>query len=66
MGRSPYFKKEIINEYKEKLIDYLNFCIETDNKRLKMEHYNENWIKGSIEQVEIIINVIKSEVFDND
>ncbi|WP_425377288.1 hypothetical protein [Spiroplasma endosymbiont of Aleiodes alternator] len=55
---------EYKNEYKQKLIDYLNLCIDMDNKRLITKLYNENHIKGSIEQTNVILQLIKNGVFD--
>ncbi|WP_338978656.1 MULTISPECIES: hypothetical protein [unclassified Spiroplasma] len=55
---------EYKNEYKQKLIDYLNLCIEMDNKRLQTKLYNESHIKGSIEQTNVILQLIKNGVFD--
>ncbi|WP_339046108.1 hypothetical protein [Spiroplasma endosymbiont of Colias croceus] len=57
---------EYKNKYKQKLINYLNLCIDMDNKRLQTKLYNENHIKGSIEQTALILELIKNGVFDND
>lgn len=63
---------------KEKLIESLYLSIEMDKKRLnlnkklkdnkvfKPNFYNKDWIGGSIEQTEIIINAIKNGEFDNE
>ncbi len=53
-----------IKQYKQKLNDYLNLCIEMDNKRLITKLYNENHINGSIEQTNVILKLIKNRVFD--
>ncbi|WP_425382763.1 hypothetical protein [Spiroplasma endosymbiont of Melieria omissa] len=57
-------KEFAIKQYKQKLIDYLNLCIEMDNKRLITKLYNENYINGSIEQTNVILQLIKNGVFD--
>ncbi|WP_339047242.1 hypothetical protein [Spiroplasma endosymbiont of Colias croceus] len=57
-------KEFAIKQYKQKLIDYLNLCIDMDNKRLITKLYNENHINGSIEQTNVILQLIKNGVFD--
>lgn len=57
-------KKEAINTYKQKVINYLKLCIDMDDKRLQTKLYNESHIKGSIEQTALILELIKNGVFD--